>query len=361
MRPFSITNTLAAGLLALQAGRAAAQAPAVGRDTSDFFHLLGYRVQERGDLRFAGRHYAVITLREQGSRIPAAQRAELVLSPDLNDSDSDDVKALSRQRITRARSVTGLAIREGRAVTLDDVVGYELIADARDSASGAPLVLYQVMVPERDRFIVLEGRVAAARAERIVPHFRDVAKTLRRDGVIRDTLGGVRYEVTTGYQPAPALSDGRLKLYFNERTHSGLFVATLPDGADDSRRELLAVLGRVEQAETPGEPELRWLAQRNPPPATSQFVLATGHLQGYNGQTLVRINYWHVRHGGRDLLAGYFFEGARGAEAARFAQGFVGMDSYPGAEAATWLVRSITGEPPVHFGPLRGFGAPPHN
>jgi hypothetical protein len=334
--PF-MARALAVALLAAPALPAAAQPV-----PDSLFRRLDYEVRESGPLRFAGRERATVQLREQvPGGAPAGGEGVLEVFPVMLPPPGT-MEELAQAQLARLRGVQGLTVRPGRRLVLDDLPAYELIADARDSAGGAPVVLYQVMVPERSRLVVLQGRVGADREQRLLPHFRQVAESFRRTAVLRARLGGVAYEVTGGYQPVPELSDAGIAIYRDPRTHSGLFVAVLGSTAE---RDSVAgeVARRLFAAETPGHPpqgaKWRLLGGHR----ISRFELHQERRHGRAGDTMVMVVIRHLRHDGRDFLTGY-----------SFATETPNSESYPAGEASAWLIRSAVGE-----GPEETFRPPP--
>lgn len=355
---FRIAAVAALSLFA-ESRAAGAQAAPPARDTS-LFRRLQFVVEEKGDLAFAGRVVATVTLRERGADAAAPRTASLDVSSRFDGSDGEPLDSVSRWALARVEGVRGVSVRSERAIVLDGIRGHELLADAADARTGARLTLYQVAVPERGRHILFGGRVAAEREDRFLPQFRAVAESFRRTEVIRASLGGVRYEVAPGYAAAPALTDDRVAVFRSEGTNSGLFVALL---AGNAERDAVIdeVLRRVGMSAVPGEPQsFRWQRREGKPASTSGTEVHTERRMGYNGKTIVMVQLRQIRHGGRDVLTGYYWRGAQGPEAARMLSMDVHMDSYPAGEASAWLIQSIVGEAPARtFEPPPMRGSPP--
>jgi hypothetical protein len=340
MRIPLMARALPVALLAAPALPAAAQAL-----PDSLFSRLEYEVRESGPLRFAGRDRATVRLREHGG----AEAAVLEVFPEWFPL-SEPVGAQAAGWMERMDGVRDVAPREGARLVVDDLPAYELVADAR-SAAGAPLVLYQVTIPELGRLVVLRGRMAADAERRLLPHFRRVARSFRRTAVLRQRLGAVGYEVTGGYQPVAALSDARMAVYHDPRTHSSLFVALLGDAAD--RNAVAAeAMRRLFTADRPGDPQpTQW--QR-----LSAFRLSPGEVHAErrmarSGRGIIVV-IRHLRNGGQDWLTGY-----------AYASRVPNSDSYPAGQASAWLIRSAGHEvgddafAPIIVGPPAAVSAPP--
>jgi hypothetical protein len=306
------------------------------------FHLLDYEVRESGPLRFAGRERATVRLREQGTAEDAGGVLELFPAWD---PPPEPMQQQAVSWMARMAGVSGIAPRGGERLVLDDLPAYEVVADARNAA-GAPLVLYQVTIPERGRLVVLQGRMAAGAEERLLPHFRAVARSFRRTAVLRQRLGAVGYEVTGGYQPVPELSDARMAVYHHPGTHSTLFVALL---GGEAERDSVAgeAARRLFAADRPGEPQpAQW--QRLRSVRLSPGEVYQERRMGHGGRGII-VTVRHLRNGAQDWLTGY-----------AFVSSVPNSDSFPAGQASAWLIRSAGHEVPDEaFAPVSfGFATP---
>lgn len=55
---------------------------------------------------------------------------------------------------------------------------YEIVADAKDAKSSALLLLYQVVVPDGKGYWLVQGIVAAERADEWLPVFRRITESI---------------------------------------------------------------------------------------------------------------------------------------------------------------------------------------
>ncbi|HEY7766671.1 hypothetical protein [Longimicrobium sp.] len=325
---------VALALLAAAPPSAAAQAV-----PDSLFRLLDYEVRESGPLRFAGRELATVRLRDHGATADGG--AVLELFPEWH-PPTEPMEAQAGAWIAEMKGVRDVAHRSGTGLVLDDLPAYEIVADARNAA-GTPLVLYQVTIADMGRVVVLQGRMAAEAEGRLLPHFREVARSFRRTAVLRQRLGSVAYEVTGGYQPVPALSDARMAVYHDPRTHSSLFAALLDS---DAERDSVAgeAARRLFDADRPGDPQpaswQRLKAQRLSPAEVYQE-----RRLGRSGPGII-VLIRHLRKDGQNWLTGY-----------AFVSSVPHSDSYPASDASAWLIRSAGYEVPDEaFAPLT-FGA----
>jgi hypothetical protein len=91
-----------------------------------------------------------------------------------------DLATYSMVRAARTESLHDVENPRGRETKVAGLDAYELVADAKDAKSAAPLLLYQVLVPDGKGYWLVQGLVAAERAEEWLPLFRRITDSIRR-------------------------------------------------------------------------------------------------------------------------------------------------------------------------------------
>jgi hypothetical protein len=91
-----------------------------------------------------------------------------------------NLKAFATTRASQTRQLKGLRISEQGATVIGTEAGYELVAEGPDIATGRVVTLYQVVLPEPQGCVLMQGMVASTRAATMVPEFRKAAQTFRR-------------------------------------------------------------------------------------------------------------------------------------------------------------------------------------
>lgn len=104
----------------------------------------------------------------------------VVVGPSLSKTPVLDTRQFSEQRLraTEQTRITGVLSHE--PVTIDELEGYESVADATDAKSGTPIVLYQVLLFDADRYFILQGLVGAKLREEYLPEFKAMARSFKR-------------------------------------------------------------------------------------------------------------------------------------------------------------------------------------
>jgi hypothetical protein len=159
----------------LTARWAAAAAP------PDPFEGLSFRVSPTASLKIAGRVSNMLMLTESGQMGPQGPTAALfIVGTSLAPVDVSDLKAFAATRASQTKQLKGLRVSEQGATAIGDEAGYELVAEGTDIATGRLVTLYQVVLPDPQGYLLMQGMVASTRAATMVPEFRKAAQTFRR-------------------------------------------------------------------------------------------------------------------------------------------------------------------------------------
>jgi len=149
----------------------------------DLLAGLPFRIDEGAELKIQNRMQHMLTLaRPDAGARPAVEEPVLIVSPSLNPADTSDIAAFSKRRLAQLARIAHVANVRGREVTIAGRLSYELVADAKDSESGASLAVYQATVPDGDHYYLIVGLVGREGAARYLAQFRSIADSLRIAG-----------------------------------------------------------------------------------------------------------------------------------------------------------------------------------
>lgn len=147
----------------------------------DHFEGLSFRVSPTRSLKIAGRMSNMLMLNETGRMDPQGPTAALfVVGTSLAPVDLSDLKDFATMRASQTKQLTGLRISEQGATAIGSEAAYELVAEGTDIATGRLVTLYQVVLPDPQGYVLMQGMVASTRAAAMVPEFRQAAQTFRR-------------------------------------------------------------------------------------------------------------------------------------------------------------------------------------
>jgi hypothetical protein len=150
-------------------------------EAPDHFEGLSFRVSPTTSLKIAGRMSNMLMLTESGQMGPQGPTAALfVVGTSLAQVDLSDLKAFATTRASHTKQLKGLRVSEQGATTIGHDAAYELVAEGTDIATGRLVTLYQVVLPDPQGYVLMQGMVASTRAATMVPEFRKAAQTFRR-------------------------------------------------------------------------------------------------------------------------------------------------------------------------------------
>ena len=147
----------------------------------DHFEGLSFRISPTTSLKIAGRMSNMLMLTESGQMGPQGPTAALfVVGTSLAPVDLSDLKAFAVTRASQTKQLKSLRVSEHGATAIGNETGYELVAEGTDMATGRLVTLYQVVLPDPQGYVLMQGMVASTRAATMVPEFRKAAQTFRR-------------------------------------------------------------------------------------------------------------------------------------------------------------------------------------
>lgn len=152
---------------------------------SDPLQGLGYRIDPGPRLRIATRVGNMLLINETGTLPTPTHNSGpgapiLVVASSLSPADLSDLEAFSRGRVTQIEQMTRVSNVTGGPVTIDGTAAYEVFADAVETQSSTAQRVYQVIIPDGDHYVIVQGMVGADRAADWIPHFQAVGRSLRR-------------------------------------------------------------------------------------------------------------------------------------------------------------------------------------
>jgi hypothetical protein len=154
---------------------------AVAAAPPDHFEGLSFRVSPTTSLKIAGRMSNMLMLTESGRMGPQGPTAALfVVGTSLAPVDLSDLKAFATTRASQTKQLKGLRISEQGATAIGNEAAYELVAEGTDISTGRLVTLYQVVLPDPQGYVLMQGMVASTRATTMVAEFRKAAQTFRR-------------------------------------------------------------------------------------------------------------------------------------------------------------------------------------
>jgi hypothetical protein len=145
------------------------------------FEGLPFRVSPTTSLKIAGRMSNMLMLTESGQMGPQGRDAALfVVGASLAQIDVSDLNAFANTRASQTKQLRGLHVSAQGTTTIGNEAAYEIVAAGTHIGTGRVVTLYQVVLPDPQGYVLMQGMVASTRAAALVPEFRKVAQTFRR-------------------------------------------------------------------------------------------------------------------------------------------------------------------------------------
>jgi hypothetical protein len=114
--------------------------------------------------------------------IPAAAPTDplFIVAPSLGDVLVVDQKSFATRRISGYSQTDKIAIKSTTEISIDNLTGWEIVANGRDKQTKAPLTLYQVMLfPKQGGYVLMTGIVGDKQSQIYMPKFKAMALTYR--------------------------------------------------------------------------------------------------------------------------------------------------------------------------------------
>jgi hypothetical protein len=151
------------------------------RAAPDPFEGLPYRVSPTNSLKVAGRVNNLVVLSESGTLKPQGPDAAMfIVGGSVSPVRIDDLAAFAETRAKQTKQMRDLVVSRQGTITVAGTTAHELIAEGIDIATARRVTLYQVLLPENDGYVLMQGLVASTRAAAVIPEFRRAAESFQR-------------------------------------------------------------------------------------------------------------------------------------------------------------------------------------
>ncbi|MGH9145925.1 MAG: hypothetical protein ACRD1Q_04400 [Vicinamibacterales bacterium] len=146
------------------------------------FEGLPFRVTPTSMLKLARRVSNLLMFTESGTMGSSGSTEALYLvGHSVGQGHLGDLWSFSEARAKQTTLIKGVGNFMGRMLQVDHLDAYELEADAIDARSGAPMRLYQVIIPDEAGYFIVQGLSRADRARELLPEFRAITASFKRD------------------------------------------------------------------------------------------------------------------------------------------------------------------------------------
>ena len=144
------------------------------------FEGLPFQIKPTSRLKLAQRVSNMIMLTESGTiGSPGSTEGLYLAGHSIGQGQISDLRSFSERRAAQTTLTKDVRNFAGRGILVDGLDAYELEADATDTRSGAPLRLYQVIVPDATGYFILQGLAGSECASELFNEYRTVTASFR--------------------------------------------------------------------------------------------------------------------------------------------------------------------------------------
>jgi hypothetical protein len=142
---------------------------------------VGFKIAASDKVKLA-RSMGKMLLYTKDGTIPAKSPEDplFIVAPSFSQMAISDRKQFATQRLAQATHMKINSVTTTEAITIDGLDGYEIVADARDTASGTPLAVYQVMLFDDRSYTLIQGIVGTKVRDEYLPEFKAMARSFRK-------------------------------------------------------------------------------------------------------------------------------------------------------------------------------------
>lgn len=103
-----------------------------------------------------------------------------VVARSFSQVDIGDKKEFATQRLSGTTSIKIDSVTTTDPISIDGLDGYEIVADAKDTDSGTPMTVYQVMLFDNKSYILIQGIVGTKIRDEYLPDFKAMARSFNQ-------------------------------------------------------------------------------------------------------------------------------------------------------------------------------------
>ncbi len=91
-----------------------------------------------------------------------------------------DNEEFAKARVLKISQVTDVKIEQSNKIEIDNLNGYEIIANGKDVKSEQPMLIYQVILFEEQSYFLIQGLVTEKNRQSNLEIFKNMAVTFKR-------------------------------------------------------------------------------------------------------------------------------------------------------------------------------------
>lgn len=147
----------------------------------DLFAGLDFRISRTGRLAFAPRpRGGLVLIRSDQIGVVTGGDPRFIVEQFPKDVEIEDLERLAHEHLALTHQAASVENASGRRLALDGLEAYEIVADGSDFETLVPLLVYQVLAIDAERYYVLRGFADHGERDRHLDEFRSITRSFRR-------------------------------------------------------------------------------------------------------------------------------------------------------------------------------------
>lgn len=143
---------------------------------------LNFTVEEKGELKLSKRVSNMLMFTKNGI-FPSKDVNDplFVVGQSFSKTAIPNNEEYAKARVLQISQVKDIKIEQSNKITIDNLDGFEIVANGKDAKSEQPMSVYQVMLFEEQSYFLVQGLVGEKNRQNNLEIFKDMARTFKRN------------------------------------------------------------------------------------------------------------------------------------------------------------------------------------
>jgi hypothetical protein len=147
----------------------------------DPFNDLPFAITGTPSLKFSDRLINCLAYTEDGMMpVKSTAAPMLVACQSIGSARVSDREQFAKERLAKTALIEKISIESGKAIDINGIDGYEIIATASDSKTKEPVIVYQVLLFESNSYYIIQGRVGSKLRSEYLDDFQTMATSFKK-------------------------------------------------------------------------------------------------------------------------------------------------------------------------------------
>ncbi|MBW4622495.1 MAG: DUF1653 domain-containing protein [Cyanosarcina radialis HA8281-LM2] len=147
----------------------------------DPFADLPFAITSTPALKFSDRLINCLAYTQDGTMpVKSAAAPMLVACQSIGSARVSDREQFAKERLEKTALIEKISIESGKAIEINGIDGYEIIATASDSETKESIIVYQVLLFEPNSYYIIQGRVGSKLRSEYLDDFQIMAMSFKK-------------------------------------------------------------------------------------------------------------------------------------------------------------------------------------